>query len=288
MTTSHPYRGDEDFTKLFAFVTKTRRRWHVGDLTWRMYYSSLFMPSENVELWLTSSGEVIGFTWFYPDATVEIITDDAALLPDMLQWAIAQTRYYGTSHELFVVTEDDDAMLIPFLENRSFERGDPYSLHLQRSLEDEFTFPGLPEGFNFRASLYDNEVRARVAIHHAAFGTQNVTVEGYHRVRSAPTYHPHLDIVVTAPDGQFAAFCICWLDMVNKIGQFEPVGTHPNFQRQGLGHAIMQEGMRRMQAAGMERAIVTSALFSAASTEFYASLGFQPVNRELTYRRIIL
>ena len=47
-----------------------------------------------------------------------------------------------------------------------------------------------------------------------------------------------------------------WFDPVNAVGLFEPVGTHPDFQGQGLGKAVMAEGLRRMKAAGMRRAIL--------------------------------
>ena len=66
-----------------------------------------------------------------------------------------------------------------------------------------------------------------------------VTLEAYRRMRSVSDYTPELDIVVVAPDGTFAAYCICWLDPVNKIGEFEPVGTRETFRGKGLGKAVM-------------------------------------------------
>jgi ribosomal protein S18 acetylase RimI-like enzyme len=56
---------------------------------------------------------------------------------------------------------------------------------------------------------------------------------------------------------------------------FEPVGTHPDFQRKGLGKAVMVEGMRRMKAAGMRRAVVGFDPNNAAAFALYTSMGFR-------------
>jgi len=80
---------------------------------------------------------------------------------------------------------------------------------------------------------------------------------------------------VRSPDGPGASACTIWLDPVNGIGLFEPVGTHPDFQRQGLGKAVMAEGLRRMRAAGMRRAIVGFDPNNKAALALYTSMGFQ-------------
>jgi len=61
---------------------------------------------------------------------------------------------------------------------------------------------------------------------------------------------------------------------VNRVGLFEPVATHPDFQGQGLGKAVMAEGLHRMQAAGMTRAIVGFDPNNKAALALYTALGF--------------
>lgn len=56
------------------------------------------------------------------------------------------------------------------------------------------------------------------------------------------------------------------------IGLFEPVRTHPDFQGKGLGKAVMTEGLRRMKAAGMKRAIVGFDLTNVAALALYTSM----------------
>lgn len=55
---------------------------------------------------------------------------------------------------------------------------------------------------------------------------------------------------------------------------FEPVGTHPDFQRKGLARALMTHTMHLMKAHGMTTAIVNHETDKEASSALYANLGF--------------
>lgn len=92
---------------------------------------------------------------------------------------------------------------------------------------------------------------------------------------AGPSYVRDLDIVAVAPDGKFAAFAMCWVDQINRVGQFEPVGTAPEFRKQGLAQAVLTEGLRRMQAHGAERVIVIAEAAEEAACALYTSMGFQ-------------
>jgi ribosomal protein S18 acetylase RimI-like enzyme len=101
----------------------------------------------------------------------------------------------------------------------------------------------------------------------------------------SPVYVPEHEIFVMAsnPAGQVAAYCIIWTDEVSKIGHFEPVGTHPDFQRKGLGKSLLFEGLRRLKAEGMTEADVCTNHDNAAAIRLYESVGFQRKKRLLTY-----
>jgi ribosomal protein S18 acetylase RimI-like enzyme len=86
-------------------------------------------------------------------------------------------------------------------------------------------------------------------------------------------------VVAAAPDGQIGAFCIAWPDSVNRVGLFEPVGTHPDFQRKGLGKAVMHEALRRLQACGMRQAIVSTSLDNLPAIKLYEAVGFQVIDQ---------
>ena len=94
-----------------------------------------------------------------------------------------------------------------------------------------------------------------------------------------------LDAVVEAPDGTFAAFTMCWLDRAAQLGYFEPVGTHPDHQRRGLGKAVNTHGLRLLQAAGARDAMVYSDSATAASNALYQSVGFREIARHRAYAR---
>jgi mycothiol synthase len=90
----------------------------------------------------------------------------------------------------------------------------------------------------------------------------------------SPVYDGARDLFVRSPDGRGASACTIWFDAVNGVGLFEPVATHPDFQGKGLGKAVMTEGLRRMKAAGMQRAVLGFVPNNVAARALYTSMGF--------------
>jgi ribosomal protein S18 acetylase RimI-like enzyme len=100
---------------------------------------------------------------------------------------------------------------------------------------------------------------------------------------NSPVYSLERDLVVEGAHGVFAAFCIYWLDKVNRLGYFEPVGTHPDYRRQGLGAALIREGLWRIKADGMLTASVCVESDNLIAQMFYDSLGFQSIQKIHSY-----
>jgi ribosomal protein S18 acetylase RimI-like enzyme len=86
-------------------------------------------------------------------------------------------------------------------------------------------------------------------------------------------YRESLDCVVEAPDGRLAAYCLCWPDDENGVGEFEPVGTREEFRRLGLGAAVCTFALRRLHAEGLRAAIVYCVTPPACA--LYESIGFR-------------
>jgi GNAT superfamily N-acetyltransferase len=67
--------------------------------------------------------------------------------------------------------------------------------------------------------------------------------------------------------------------------EFEPVGTHQGYRRQGLGSALLRHGMRRARAAGATRVHVSclaGAAYPAARGPYYG-VGFRPFTRDVPH-----
>lgn len=141
--------------------------------------------------------------------------------------------------------------------------------------------PVLPEGFHFRTA---DEVgpAAAVQAHLAAWAPSTYSAQAYEDVRATAAYRGDLHILVEAPDGTMAASTIMWFDPANKSVEFEPVGTHPAYRRQGLASAMMLHAMHQARTAGATHATVVclGAQGHPSARALYYSLGFREISRD--------
>jgi mycothiol synthase len=179
-----------------------------------------------------------------------------------------------------------DTLFADFITASGFARNDaPMMRFHRRSLAREIPEPDLPSGYTIRSIVSEDEYEERVESHREVWSPSKFTVDGYRQLRSSPGYDPELDLVVVAPDGDFAANTICWHDEVNRSGEFEPVGTRAAYRGMGLAKALLHEGMRRLRACGCEMAYVNTTEDREAACRLYLSAGFEIVNRWVYYQR---
>ena len=138
---------------------------------------------------------------------------------------------------------------------------------------DDVPEPQLPEGFRIKSVADEDDVDKRRSAKAIAFGANYAPsdwapAEVFRAVQQAPDYRPDLDLFVVAPNGDYASFCTIWVDAANRYAVFEPVGTHADYQRQGIGRALLMEGFRRMKERGATRS------FMESNNEFYRKIGF--------------
>lgn len=98
-----------------------------------------------------------------------------------------------------------------------------------------------------------------------------------------PGYHRDLDVVAIAPDGVIAAYVNGWIDPLNQIGDFGPLGAHPAYPRKGLARTVLFECLRWMQARGMNRLSLSTGVSNTPAIRLYESVGFRIVNKYVEY-----
>jgi len=299
---SRPFSGNNDLPLLKDFVTSAMANdmrhsyWHVGDLLWGIYKDTIFDPRQNVRLWENEQGELQSFTWINANEVVLQVSPrlrgsrlNDLLLEEMLAWGEERQRKSleerGTESIPSFSAFEDDFPLIDMFRRHEYERDEFHVLHMSKDLNQPVPEAVLPEGWTVRHVGGEDEFEERVALHREVWRRSKVTLDAYRRLRGVPGYTPELDLVAVSAIGTFASYCICWLDPVNRIGEFEPVGTHSAFRGRGLGKAVMLEGLRRLKAFGMQTAIVCSLGNNEASKRLYESLGLRTYNNRYNYTK---
>ncbi len=267
-------------------------RRHVVDLPYRLASHAAHDPA-NRRLWTDAKGTL----WAYAIAQIPIWTLDYAFVSiwpgvglerEILEWGVARWRAIAASGGPgmnFVDVPAGDTDRLALLDSLGFECHEWYQMHLSQPLPAAIPPGETPAGFSIRPLAGAAEVESYVALHRAAFGSENMTVVWQCQTLAMPEYRPDLDLVAVAPDGRLAGFCIGWLATVDgrTEAQIEPLGVHPDFQGRGLGRTLIAAALRRFQAAGAERAHIEVDGDNAAAHSLYTSVGFRPAQTFLKY-----
>ncbi|AVT31252.1 hypothetical protein C6361_19185 [Plantactinospora sp. BC1] len=271
---------------------------HVGEVPHRIYENLRGRPvGELVQLW-EAGDEIVGLGINLRFGAAFDVFCAPALRGTAAEMAMLRTAYETTARamtadpvtEPYVLTDvfDCDTTRIRLLGELGFARfrtwDDVTVRELADPLDDPLDEPVAPEGFVLRtARLADADGLARAR--NSAFEA-DWTAELYRSaVMTRPGYSPEREIVAEAPDGRIAAFAVYWLDRHNRVGHFEPVGTHRDFHRRGLARAVMLTAMHRMRAAGMATVTVNYNADNLPAQRLYAGLGFRREHQTYGFRR---
>lgn len=272
---------------------------HVGLLAWDFFMIHCHLdPSRHIRLWHDGSSRLVGYAMVGDDPQFfcQVLPPHewSGIESEALAWAgtlVADLRRDDPvqwSGALVSGARQDDAARIAFLEEQGLRyRGEFAEVDMIRSLDGALPEPALPAGYAARA-LAPGEVGERAAAYREVWQpwtVGDVSDDDYAALMNLPGYRQDLDVVAVAPDGAIAAYVNCWLDPVNGIGDLGPVGARPAYRRQGLTRAVLCEGLRRLQEAGMDRVCVSTGVANTAARTLYESVGFRVVNRYLDYVR---
>jgi SAM-dependent methyltransferase len=95
---------------------------------------------------------------------------------------------------------------------------------------------------------------------------EGIVGHGYDSPNASEEVHPFI-------------FCVRADDSKNRTGELEPVGTHRNYRRMGLGKAVVLEGLRSLKRQGATEAIVYASDTNEAAIKLYESVGFRTIHR---------
>lgn len=283
--------GTDEIRRIAAFVrSHPRASRHVVDLPYRLASHAARDPA-NRGLWTDQHAKLRAYALAQtPMWTLDYVRSDADpdLEREILAWGIDRWREIAASggpHTMCVDVAADDAERQALLESLGFTRYEWRQHHLAQPLPAAIPPSEAPTGFELRPLDGEAEVEGYVALHRAAFGSENMTVAWRRQTLDMPEYRSDLDLVAVAPDGQLAGFFIGWLaTVVGRIeAQIEPLGVRPDLQGRGLGRALIHEALRRFAAAGAARAHIEVDVDNRAATQLYAGAGFQVEQTVLKY-----
>ncbi len=273
---------------------------HVGELAFNYFMIACHLnPQEHIRLWHDKE-KLVGYAILGEDPAFDWQVIPAyewsGIETEALMWAEALVKQLRSRDKkqwggnLISGSRQDNIKRIAFLEQHGFQYcGDFAEVNMIRSLDAPIPESRIPEGYQVREVFETGDLTNRASVQREVWhpwSVGNVSDDDYASFMRLPGYHRDLDIVSVAPDGVIAAYVNGWIDPVNKIGDFGPVGALPAYRRQGLTRAALIEGLQRMKAYGMDRVCISTGVSNIPAKQLYESIGFNIVNQYFDYVKI--
>lgn len=280
-TAFRSFQCEDDFWRMRDFLRQVfllngrlETSWHVARLDYARFHGCLNCARMGLE--------DLSFLWEAPGQMIAILISEGGFgaahflihphwrtleLEEEMLWVaearLAEVQPDG-SRKLEIWSPEKDRLRHDLLGRHGYMKGEGAEYQWRRDLDAPVPAAPLPDGYTIRSLGDGLELLERCYASGLGFhqGDIQIAVNNrrdptwYRNIQSAPLYRRDLDLVVIAPDGAIAAFCTIWFDDVTRSAYFEPVATVPDYQRRGLGRALLTEGMRRLKRMGATRAFV--------------------------------
>lgn len=211
---------------------------------------------------------------------------------EIVQWGVGCLKQSGAL-TLDANCRESDITRIFFLESHGFKRKNEETISMLRDLKQPIPEVDLPAGFVIRSVKGEEEASALAELHRSAFGSDYMTTGNRLAMMRVPEYDPSLDLVVVAPDGSLAAYCMCSISEEEnqttgqRIGQTDPVATHPRYQKLGLARSLLLTGLHLLKERGMEFAALGTSSENIAMQKTAESVGFYVTLRKIWFEKEI-
>ncbi len=233
---------------------------------------------EYLKIW-KDSHQIIALSFTKPSGAchLSVHPDYIIYANDIVLWMQERVKELKVdeSVKMNIVIDDADEELISILSDLGFKKDEIEGDNQIRPLDSPVPDHTLPEGYSIRNAVIANEYEKYREVQVAVFPhIKSMSKNLLDTYSAASFYQEELDIIAVAPDGEFAAFCTARIDPVSKIAELEPVGTHPDHRKLGLGKAVICESFRRLEKYNPSAIVILGAAPSEGARRLYESVGF--------------
>ncbi|MHA2118190.1 MAG: GNAT family N-acetyltransferase [Candidatus Thorarchaeota archaeon] len=177
--------------------------------------------------------------------------------------------------KLNFVVDDEDEERIRLLSEMEYQKAEMEGDKQVRPVDAPVPDYSLPEGYTIRHAIVKEDYLEYREVQKAVFPhIKDMSKKQLQLYSSASFYKEDLDIVAVDPEDNFAAFCTVRIDPLSKIAELEPVGTHPDHRKLGLGKAVICEGLKRVKKYKPSAMVIIGAAPSEGARRLYESVGF--------------
>ncbi|MBE2201492.1 MAG: GNAT family N-acetyltransferase [Anaerolinea sp.] len=286
-----------DIERVIALLLNYRTAVNLHDTyphPWRLRLllsSRVWDAAQDSRIWEDANGRPAAFAMLWrrrPDSpylALERFVDPAGvtddLIPAVLQWAAARAQAIAQElgEPLTLHTNRLATAVHPHdpLETYGFTPlppdPDAQGVYFARPLPDDIPAPTLPRGYLIRPLQSAAELEAYGELY------DFTAVHPHHRQEMFDS-DEYNHLVAVADTGQFVAYCeyaFCraeWAQSGRRRGWIDYIGVRPENQRQGLGRAMLLAGLRQLQAAGVEVALLGTMNSNKTAVNLYETTGF--------------
>ena len=255
--------------------------WNLARLEdWRYGGNSLRLKSDpeylhdKAHFWRDDSGGLVGYAIAEgsgSDICIQLLPEPPELAEVMMTWVVEVWAQSREKVEMVAYASDSSRhkLLSAFGFEPDVEVGRLRQYDLNQTRQDSV----IDSRYKIE-TLAQNRSHAKVveAVNNAFARPSKLNEDWLRSKMSAPSMSEEGEFSIIAPDGEHASFCFAWIDRANNVAELDPIGTQPQFQKQGLAKALIFHVFEALRSEGIGHAYIVSGPEPAPSNRLYESL----------------